>query len=170
MEYRAEYISPLGALTLISDGSALTALSFRDTRRAPSAARPVPLGADPVFRRTARWLDLYFSGADPGFTPRLRISSTPFREEVCRLMLEIPYGQTVTYGRLAERIAAGRGLERMSAQAVGGAVGANPIALIVPCHRVIGKNGNLTGYGGGLERKAKLLELEGISRGTWFFP
>ena len=84
-------------------------------------------------------------------------------------MLEIPYGQTVTYGELAERIAAGRGLERMSAQAVGGAVGANPIALIVPCHRVIGKNGNLTGYGGGLDRKAKLLELEGISRSAWFF-
>ena len=170
MEYRAEYISPLGPLTLISDGAALTALSFRDTRRGPSAARPVSLDAVPVFRRTARWLDLYFGGADPGFTPRLRISATPFREEVCRLLLEIPYGQTVTYGRLAERLAARRGLERMSAQAVGGAVGANPIALIVPCHRVIGKNGNLTGYAAGLERKAKLLEQEGVPRGTRFFP
>ena len=85
-------------------------------------------------------------------------------------MLAIPYGETTTYGAIAERIAAERGIPRMSAQAVGGAVGANPIALIIPCHRVIGKNGSLTGYGGGLERKVKLLELEGIKSGTFFWP
>ena len=170
MECRAEYVSPLGTLTLISDGGALTALFFRGKRRADPAVRPVPLGADPVFRRTARWLDLYFSGRDPGFTPDLQIRGTEFQREVCRLMLEIPFGRTVTYGRLAAQIATRRGLARMSAQAVGGAVGANPIALIIPCHRVIGKNGNLTGYGGGLDRKAKLLELEGIRRETFFFP
>ena len=171
MEYKAEYISPLGLITLLAEDGALTALHFgaRD-RRAAAPKREPFLKTPPVLRETVRWLDLYFGGVNPGFLPNLLIKGTPFRREVCRLMLEIPYGQTVTYGELAERIAAGRGLERMSAQAVGGAVGANPIALIVPCHRVIGKNGNLTGYGGGLDRKIRLLELEGISRAAFFIP
>ena len=171
MEYKAEYISPLGLITLLAEDGALTALHFgaRD-RRAAAPKREPFLKTPPVLRETVRWLDIYFRGRNPGFTPNLLIRGTPFRRAVCRIMLAIPYGETTTYGAIAERIAAERGIPRMSAQAVGGAVGANPIALIIPCHRVIGKNGSLTGYGGGLDRKAKLLELEGIKSGTFFWP
>lgn len=105
---------------------------------------------------TKRWLDIYFSGHEPDFTPPLHPVGSPFRQAVWQLLLEIPYGQTTTYGALAKRLNAGR----MSAQAVGGAVGHNPISIIVPCHRVVGANGSLTGYAGGLERKIKLLEIE----------
>lgn len=171
MEYRTEYDSPLGVITLLAEDGALTALHFnrRERRVAASKREPTP-ETPPVLRETVRWLDIYFRGRNPGFTPNLLIRGTPFRRAVCRIMLAIPYGETTTYGAIAERIAAERGIPRMSAQAVGGAVGANPIALIIPCHRVIGKNGNLTGYGGGLDRKAKLLELEGIKSGTFFWP
>ncbi len=171
MEYRTEYDSPLGAITLLAEDGALTGLRFgaRERGAVPPKREPF-LKTPPVLRETIRWLDLYFGGANPGFIPNLLIKGTPFRREVCRLLLTIPYGETTTYGRLARRIAADRGVARMSAQAVGGAVGANPIALIVPCHRVVGQNGDLTGYGAGLDRKIKLLELEGISCGEFFMP
>ena len=170
MEYRTEYASPLGAITLLAEDGALTALYFAEGKHRVAAPKEAPAAkVPPILRDAVRWLDIYFRGRHPGFTPNLLIKGTPFRRAVCRIMLAIPYGETTTYGAIAERIAAERGIPRMSAQAVGGAVGANPIALIIPCHRVIGKNGNLTGYGGGLDRKAKLLELEGISRSAWFF-
>ena len=117
-------------------------------------------GEQPVPGETARWLDLYFSGKDPGFTPKIRMRATAFRETVWRILLTVPYGETVTYGEIADRAAKQMRLPRMSAQAVGGAVGHNTIALIIPCHRVIGADGSLTGYAGGVERKAVLLEME----------
>ena len=127
----------------------------------------------PILLETTHWLDIYFSGEVPGFLPPLHPVGTAFRQAVWQILLEIPYGQTATYGGLAARLARERGIPRMSAQAIGGAVGHNPIALIIPCHRVVGADGSLTGYAGGLDRKRKLLELEkivplscGVTRGT----
>ena len=115
-----------------------------------------------VFDQTKRWLDLYFSGREPGFTPALNPAGSAFRRAVWEILLKIPYGKTTTYGQIAREIAAARGLAKMSAQAVGGAVGHNEISIIIPCHRVIGAHGNLTGYAGGIDRKIKLLKLEGV--------
>ncbi len=159
--YVFRYLSPLGGITLTSDGAALTGLRF-------DGQRDFGYGAEgfaeekmlPVFEETARWLDTYFGGNIPAFTPALSIRATPFRETVWNMLLSIPYGATTTYGELAERIAKRYGIAKMSAQAVGGAVGRNPISLIIPCHRVIGADGSLTGYGGGLDKKAELLALE----------
>ncbi|MGN0733289.1 MAG: methylated-DNA--[protein]-cysteine S-methyltransferase [Emergencia sp.] len=115
----------------------------------------------PVFEQTRRWLDIYFEGREPDFTPPLHLIGTDFRKEVWDILKQIPYGQTKTYGEIAEELAARRGIRRMSAQAVGGAVGHNNISIIVPCHRVIGADGSLTGYAGGTDIKAELLRLEG---------
>ena len=123
-----------------------------------------------MFDAAKRWLDVYFGGKAPGFTPPLNLKMSSFRRAVCEIMLTIPFGRTLTYGEIARIIAGKNGLRRMSAQAVGGAVGHNPVALIVPCHRVIGANGNLTGYGGGFERKLRLLELEGVNTDGFFVP
>lgn len=118
----------------------------------------------PIFQETSRWLDVYFSGRKPDFVPKFRIeNATPFRNKVLEIVRTIPFGEVLTYGQIAERIAEECGIERMSAQAVGGAVGWNPICIIIPCHRVMGANGSLTGYGGGIENKKALLKLEGIS-------
>lgn len=119
----------------------------------------------PVLCETRRWLDLYFSGKDPGFVPPLHLTGTPFRMQVWKLLLAVPYGRTTTYGELAKKAAGKMGLERMSAQAVGGAVGHNKIWIIVPCHRVLGADGSLTGYAGGIDKKALLLKLEGWNGG-----
>ena len=115
----------------------------------------------PVFHQVKRWLDIYFSGQQPDFMPPLHMSGTPFQMAVWETLREIPYGQTTTYGAIARKIARQRGLSKMSAQAVGQAVGRNELSILVPCHRVVGADGTLTGYGGGLELKRKLLELEG---------
>lgn len=125
----------------------------------------------PIFAETFRWLDLYFQGKNPDFTPRYRRpGETPFRRAVAAEMLKIPYGETRTYGDIAKNIATQRGLSKMSAQAVGGAVGWNPICIIVPCHRVVGANKSLTGYGGGMKNKVALLKLEGIDLGQYTIP
>ena len=157
MEYTYRYTSSLGEIVLTSDGAALTGLRFDgpDVPEERDPSRPLP-----IFEEAVHWLDLYFSGRDPGFTPALRLEGTPFQQEVWDLLLSIPYGQTTTYGALAKRIAKSLGIPRMSAQAVGGAVGRNPVALIVPCHRVIGADGSLTGYAGGTDRKSCLLRME----------
>ena len=161
MDYTEHYDSPLGGITLACDGEALTGLWFDDPKRHPvEPDRPAEAGVLPVLEDTKRWLDLYFNGRDPGFTPKLKIQGTAFRKTVWEILLTIPYGKTVTYGEVAERAARQMHLPRMSAQAVGGAVGHNAIALIIPCHRVIGANGALTGYAAGLERKKMLLEME----------
>lgn len=123
-----------------------------------------------VFDQTKRWLDLYFSGREPGFTPALNPAGSAFRRAVWEILLKIPYGRTATYGQIAREIAAARGLAKMSAQAVGGAVGHNEISIIIPCHRVIGAHGNLTGYAGGIDRKIKLLQLEGVDMRGLFTP
>ena len=115
----------------------------------------------PVFDETKRWLDTYFDGKEPEHTPPLRLKTSEFRREVWEIMLTIPYGATMTYGEIAKKIAEKRGMSTMSAQAVGGAVGHNAISIIIPCHRVIGSDGSLTGYAGGIERKLALLKLEG---------
>ena len=162
MEYTLRYDSPVGPLILVSDGEALTGLRFAEPG---SGAEPAASGMEkrlPVFSEAVCWLDAYFGGRDPGVPPALRLQGSPFRLAVWEILRSIPYGQTVTYGEIAAVMARKTGKERMSAQAVGGAVGHNPIAVIIPCHRVIGADGSLTGYAGGLDRKRDLLELEGI--------
>ena len=164
MEYIWKYKTPEGFddLVMSGDGEALTGLWFAGPCDAARRGEAVELREMPVFRETCRWLDEYFAGRDPGFTPNYRIEGlTPFRQAVIDEMLRIPYGATVTYGDIAKAIAKKRG-GRASAQAVGGAVGWNPICIIIPCHRVIGADGSLTGYGGGLENKVSLLAHEGI--------
>ena len=157
MECLWKYDSPLGGITLAGEGSALTSLSLPGQRAAVGIERWLP-----VFDETCRWLDDYFSGKVPDFTPRLDLRGTSFRRDVWEILLGIPYGRTMSYGEVAALVARKSGLPRMSSQAVGGAVGHNPVSIIVPCHRVIGADGSLTGYGGGLDLKRSLLRLEGI--------
>ncbi len=160
MTFTATYITPAAFdnLILCSDGKVLTELQF--VKDCNSIANQTDL---PIFRETSRWLDIYFSGCVPDFMPEFRIdNATPFRKDVLEIVRQIPFGKTMTYGDIAAQIAKNRGIEKMSAQAVGGAVGWNPICIIVPCHRVLGANGSLTGYGGGLQNKIELLKLERI--------
>ena len=166
MEFSDIYESPLGQIIMTAEKDALTGLWFLD--RAPEEAGTLPRVQDPgsypecrkVFDEAKAWLNAYFGGKDPGEPPKLAPHGTAFRVQVWKILLAIPYGETVTYGDIAREIAARSGISRMSAQAVGGAVGHNPISIIIPCHRVIGSDGSLTGYGGGLDRKARLLALE----------
>ena len=163
VEYVCHYDSPLGGITVLSDGTALTGLWFDGQRHFPDMpAADCEEKSLAVFDEARRWLDVYFSGRPPGFTPPLNLNrkATPFRKAVWEILLTIPFGRTMTYGEIARILAARKGMKKMSAQAVGGAVGHNPVSLIVPCHRVIGAGGSLTGYGGGLERKQYLLSLE----------
>lgn len=157
MEYTYHCASPLGGVTMASDGNALTGLWFDVQKHFPAGILAACEEKElPVFSETQRWLDVYFSGLVPSFTPPLLLRGTAFRKEVWEILLTIPYGQTVTYGEIAGRL----NRPSMSAQAVGGAVAHNPISLIVPCHRVVGANGSLTGYAGGLDRKLYLLQME----------
>ncbi len=151
------FITPLGGVTLTSDGEALTGLWFDDQRHFPEALiRSGTEKALPVFDDAERWLDVYFSGQIPDFTPALNPQGTAFRLAVWRALWDIPYGHTTSYGDVARALRLSPG----AARAVGAAVGRNPISLIIPCHRVIGADGSLTGYAGGLERKAWLLRME----------
>ena len=159
MTFTSTYTAPaeFDNLQMTSDGKVLTGLHFV---KAHSAVEPN--NALPIFKDVSRWLDIYFSGREPDFTPDFRIdNATPFRKDVIDIMSRIPYGKLLTYGEIAQQIAEKNGLARMSAQAVGGAVGWNPIGIIVPCHRVIGANNKLTGYSGGIKNKIALLRLEG---------
>ena len=128
------------------------------------------ISEDKIFSDTLRWLDIYFSGVEPKFTPNLKLKGTEFRKDVWEILLEIPYGKTITYKDISEKLIASGKYKKMSNQAVGGAVACNPISLIIPCHRVVGTSGSLTGYAGGLHRKMKLLKLEGINTDNFFFP
>ena len=156
MCFTTHYDSPLGGITLASDGTALTGLWFDGQKHfaATLADKAIEDPALPVFVETRRWLDLYFGGKRPDFTPPFAPQGTPFRQKVWKILLDIPYGKTMTYGEIARQIGC------HSPQAVGGAVGHNPVSIIIPCHRVVGTNGSLTGYAGGLERKEWLLRLE----------
>ena len=157
MDYICHYDSPLGGITLAGDGECLTGLWFDGQAHfAETLDSEHSEALLPVFDQTARWLDVYFGGNTPDFTPPLRLRTTAFRRAVWETLLLIPYGQTMTYGEIAARM----GLPSASARVVGGAVGHNPISIIIPCHRVVGADGSLTGYAGGIERKAALLRLE----------
>ena len=164
MIYTHHIPSPLGQILLAADDAGLTGLWFVENQRhmGEGLAANAMEHPSPFFDEASRWLDIYFSGHDPGFTPPLHLTGPAFRVQVCRLLLEIPYGETTSYGDLARTIARQRGIEHFSSRAVGGAVAHNPISLIVPCHRVMGSDGRLTGYGGGIERKVALLRLEGV--------
>ena len=170
MQYTAHYASPFGPITLASNGTSLVGLwfdgqkYFADTLEDAHRQKSLP-----VFEEARRWLDLYFSGKEPSFLPPLAPKATPFRKKVWDILLSIPYGQTMTYGEIAKTIAREQS-SRMSAQAVGGAVGHNPISIIVPCHRVVGTNGSLTGYADGIDKKVQLLTLEGVDMTKFFVP
>ncbi len=171
MHYTAHYESPIGGLTLASDGQSLIGLWFDGQKYfADTLAKEYENTSLPIFDDTRRWLDIYFSGHEPGFTPPLRVTASPFRQRVWQSLIKIPYGKTTTYNAIAKDIAAERGLEGMSAQAVGGAVGHNSISLIIPCHRVVGSNGSLTGYAGGIDKKIALLQLEGTDMTSLLVP
>ena len=155
------YTSPLGGITLASSGEALTGLWFDGQKYFPHKLISESNEAElPIFTQTCKWLDIYFSGKEPDFTPTISLNTTPFRKVVYDILLTIPYGQTMTYGEIARILAERQGVEHMSAQAVGSAVGHNPISIIIPCHRVVGADGSLTGYAGGLDKKTALLKLE----------
>ena len=171
MIYTYHYCSPLGGITLSSNETELTGLWF-DGQKYFGDTLPEDYEEKflPVCEQTARWLDTYFSGKAPDFTPPLCMKTTPFRKRVWEIMLTIPFGQTMTYGEIANKIAREKGVSQMSAQAVGGAVGHNSISLIIPCHRVVGTNGSLTGYAGGIDKKIKLLAMEKADMTSFFVP
>lgn len=165
MLFKRRYITPEGFddLIMISDGKKLTGLIFAGSENARKPSLTQNETSLPIFDNTRKWLDEYFGGRIPHFTPEFDISSlTPFQQRVAALTLEIPYGKTATYGEIADIIAAERGITKMSSRAVGGAVGKNPICIIIPCHRVLGANGAITGYGGGISNKIALLNIEKI--------
>lgn len=172
MIYTYHYDSPLGSITMAGSETALTGLWFDGQKYFGSSlsAGEYEEQMISVFEQAIDWLDTYFSGENPGFLPALSIETTPFRKAVWEILLGISYGKTMTYGEIADRIAKERGLCTMSAQAVGGAVGHNPFTLMIPCHRVVGAKGSLTGYAGGIERKLRLLELEKADLSSFSIP
>lgn len=161
MNYKYTYESPLGTMIMLGTLSYLTDLFFIDEAHAPSYddAEYIEQLTGP-FEVTIMWLNQYFNGKKPFITPPIQLEGTEFRKFVWSILQTIPYGETTTYGDIGKQIAQQQGKEKFSAQAVGGAVGHNPISIIVPCHRVIGSNGQLTGYAGGIERKKYMLDLE----------
>ena len=171
METLFTYHSPLGRLTIAGEGEAVTGLWLPEQKYFAATLGPCGEDADlPVFQAARRWLDRYFAGEDPGPPPLLAPKGGPFRQAVWALLREIPRGQVTTYGALARTRAGRMGRPSLSAQAVGGAVGHNPISILIPCHRVVGAGGNLTGYAGGLPAKVYLLHLEGADTETFFTP
>lgn len=167
MQYTCKYKSPLGDMLIEADEIGLTGLWFEGQKYFPHNSDEKSDGKElPIFEQTKKWLDIYFSGHEPDFDITLHFTGTVFQKEVWEILCNIPYGQTITYGDIAKQLAKKRGLGKMSAQAVGGAVGHNKISIIVPCHRVIGSNGSLTGYAGGIDKKAALLKLENLKKGS----
>jgi len=160
VHYIMKYHSPLGEITVASDGESVVGLWLEGQKYFAATLdgdlREENLG---VFEKVCRWLDVYFSGSEPTFTPPLAPKGSEFRRTVWEQLLRIPYGETVSYGEIAKRLEAETG-RKTSARAVGGAVGHNPISIIIPCHRVVGADGSLTGYAGGVDKKVKLLEIE----------
>lgn len=171
MDYINHYCSPIGNILLAADDMGLTGLWFEGQKYFALNLDKVHEERElPVFEKAKQWLDVYFSGKEPDFTVPLHFTGTDFQNDVWKILCAIPYGQTMTYGEIAKKIAAKKGLPSMSAQAVGGAVGHNEISIIVPCHRVVGKNGSLTGYAGGIDKKIKLLQLEKVNMESFFTP
>lgn len=173
MMYQTTCPSPVGDLTLASDGEGIVGLwmqgqkYFGDTLRGEETRQ----GDLPVLRQAVAWLDRYFGGENPAISELpLRPKGSGFRQRVWRILCEIPYGETITYGDIAGKMAAQAGRTGMSCQAVGGAVGHNPVSIIIPCHRVVGSNGSLTGFSGGIGKKLHLLRLEGADLTGLFVP
>lgn len=169
MLYKTQYDSSLGVITLIADGQSLIGLQIGEQK---THSEDVEEKGDlAIFGVVKYWLDDYFAGRKPLINDlTLVLRGSAFRQNVWSFLQKIPYGKVITYGDVAKQIAVQKGVEKMSAQAVGGAVGHNPIAIIIPCHRVIGAKGNLTGYAGGLDIKMRLLEHEGIDVSKFFVP
>ncbi len=161
MYFSTDYTSPIGKLLIVSDGEAICGVWFYGQKHFLSPINDEIVQNDDlaIFSDVKKWFDDYFMGLNPEITFKLSPSGSDFRMKVWKILSEIPYGETLTYGEIASRIS-----PTMSAQAVGGAVGHNPIAIIIPCHRVLGSNGKLTGYAGGIERKIELLKIENILR------
>ena len=171
MTFTQHYNSPLGGILRAVDDIGWTGLWFDDEKYVADNLPTEHMEHEtPILLQTKQWLDIYFAGKEPNFTPPLHPVGSEFRQSVWKILLQIPYGQTTTYGEIARQLAEKRGLAKMSAQAVGGAVGHNEISIIIPCHRVVGKGGNLTGYAGGIDKKVKLLELEDIDMQKFFVP
>ena len=170
MDYLDKFISPVGLITIASDGEALIGLWIDGQKYFEATLGATEERSDlPVFLETHAWLERYFQREDPGSLPPVNPRGTAFRQRVWKKLADIPYGQLTTYGGLCKLIEADTGA-RTSARAVGGAVGHNPISIILPCHRVIGSSGSLTGYAGGLEKKIALLKLEGVDVDTLKVP
>ena len=173
MLYSTDYTSPVGSMTLVSDGENIIGLwiagqkYFAESVKDAVAEKP----GLPAFDMTKKWLDAYFTGKQPAVSelPLAPIGGE-FRKAVWNILCEIPYGQCTTYGEIAKKMAIRMNKKTMSSQAVGGAVGHNPISIIIPCHRVVGSNGSLTGYAGGIDKKVKLLVHEGVDISRFFIP
>ena len=171
MKYITTYNSPLGLINITSDGEYLTGLYFDKSSDSSKFKENYNTKDLKIFDETKKWLDIYFSGKIPTFTPKYKIENlTPFRKQVIDILNTIPYGKTITYKDIANIIAKQKGIEKMSSQAVGNAVGWNPICIIIPCHRVIGTNRSLTGYGGGIKNKIGLLEIEKNDISSFIIP
>lgn len=171
MQYTCRYKSPLGEIMIAADEKGLTGLWFVGQKYfALYLDKENEEKAIPVLKDTKRWLDIYFSGKEPSFQLPLHFTGTDFQNEVWEIIYSIPYGKTMTYGEIANILAKRRGVKRISSQAVGGAVGKNGISIIVPCHRVVGTNGSLTGYAGGINKKIELLKVEKGYKNEFFIP
>ena len=165
------YHSPLGKIMLAADEKGLVGLWFEHQKYYADVLRGEPICKETdVLKQAVKWLDIYFSGKEPDFLPAIHMIGSEFRKEVWNILLTIPYGHTMTYGGIAKKLELEHGYSKMSAQAVGGAVGHNSISLIIPCHRVVGTNGSLTGYAGGVDKKIKLLTLEQVDMSRLFVP
>lgn len=171
MLYTSIYKSPLGVMTMASDGENITGLWFEGQKFFAATINEECTKAQlPIFAKATSWLDCYFSGEEPTIILPLAPKGNEFRQEVWRILTTIPHGQTITYGEIAKKMAVFLGKEKMSAQAVGGAIGHNPISVIIPCHRVVGTNGSYTGYAGGIDKKIKLLQLENVDINKFHIP
>ncbi len=171
MQYTSKYQSPLGEIMIAADEKGLTGLWFVGQKYFELYLDKENQEKEiPVLKDTKKWLDVYFSGKEPNLKLPLHFTGTDFQNEVWEILCTIPYGKTMTYGEIANILAKRKGLKRMSAQAVGGAVGKNGISIIVPCHRVVGTNGSLTGYAGGINKKIALLKIEKGYEEEFFIP
>lgn len=171
MVYTCRYQSPMGDILLAADEIGLTGLWFEGQKYFANTLSDEYIPQEtPILAEAKRWLDVYFSGEEPNFTPPLHPIGSAFRQDVWQILLQIPYGQTTTYGEIARQLSKKHGIVHMSAQAVGGAVGHNEVSIIIPCHRVVGTNGSLTGYAGGIDKKIRLLELEKTDMTNFFIP
>ena len=171
MTFTQHYDSPLGGILLAADEIGLNGLWFDGQKYFARGLSPEREERElPVLLEAKRWLDIYFTGKEPDFLPPLHPNGSAFWQLVWELLLQVPYGKTTTYGEIACKLAEKQKLPRMSAQAIGGAVGHNAISIIIPCHRVVGTNGSLTGYAGGVDKKMKLLELEHADMRGFFAP